>query len=151
MACVSLPLIGRQFSKVLLNPSGVPKKQARKMKRIVLIASLVPVQFKTSSKCRVVSGKWIGLFTGQTFTDPSELDIDHVVPLKEAHESGAWQWDAEKRRRFANYLGDANHLIAVHRSAPGCRWLKISSGCDAEPMRLPFFRRFHCRFDHNTG
>jgi hypothetical protein len=71
----------------------------------------------TDSQCRVVSGKWIDPFTGQVFTDPSELDIDHVVPLKEAHESGAWQWDAEKRRRFANYLGDDHHLIAVHRSA----------------------------------
>jgi hypothetical protein len=84
----------------------------------VLIAeSTVPVKFKTGSKCRVLSGKWIDPYTGLTFTNPRKLDIDHLIPLKEAHDSGAWQWSSAKRRRFANSLKNENHLIAVQASA----------------------------------
>jgi len=84
----------------------------------VLIAeSAVPVQFKTGDGCKVASGKWIDPYTGRTFTNPQQLDVDHVVPLKEAHESGAWKWPAEKKMRYANFLVDENHLIAVYKSA----------------------------------
>ena len=39
--------------------------------------------------CEVMDGVWRGPYTGQTFTDPGDLHIDHVVPLKEAHVSGS--------------------------------------------------------------
>ena len=41
------------------------------------------------------------------------MDINHLVPLKEAHESGGFAWDAAKRRDYANGLSDPNTLIAV--------------------------------------
>ena len=41
------------------------------------------------------------------------MDIDHVVPLKNAHQSGAWTWGRAKRKEYANYLGYRNHLLAV--------------------------------------
>ena len=45
------------------------------------------------------------------------MDIDHLVPLKEAHQSGAYAWDQAKRKAFANELKDSEHLIAVAASA----------------------------------
>ena len=64
----------------------------------VLIAeSLVPPTLDDAG-CRVVSGLWYGLFSGQAFTDPSKLDIDHLVPLKEAHQSGGHAWTRDRRR-----------------------------------------------------
>lgn len=45
------------------------------------------------------------------------LDIAHVVPLREVHQSGAWKWPKEKKQRYANFLADKNHLMAVHLSA----------------------------------
>ncbi|HEV8627288.1 MAG TPA: HNH endonuclease, partial [Acidimicrobiia bacterium] len=30
-------------------------------------------------RCRVVAGDWYSLYDGLTFTDPAELDIDHMV------------------------------------------------------------------------
>ena len=49
----------------------------------VLIAeSTTQVTFKSARKCRVASGTWDGPFTGRQFSDPSKLDIDHMVPLK---------------------------------------------------------------------
>lgn len=38
--------------------------------------------------CRVVSGLWHDAYTGETVRDPGELDVDHLVPLAEAHRSG---------------------------------------------------------------
>ena len=47
----------------------------------------------------------------------AELDIDHMIPLKNAHDSGGWQWSKEKKKDFANDLLDPDHLIAVTSSA----------------------------------
>ena len=52
--------------------------------------------------CRVVSGRWISPFTGNVIHDASDIDIDHVVPLKWAWEHGADGWDQGKREQFAN-------------------------------------------------
>ena len=46
-------------------------------------------------------------------TDPAALEVDHVVALKEAWDSGAWQWDDARRAEFANDLVDARTLRAV--------------------------------------
>ena len=40
--------------------------------------SLEPVSFKTAKNCRVVSGAWLGAYSGNVFTDASQLDIDHL-------------------------------------------------------------------------
>ena len=38
-----------------------------------------------------------------------------MVPLKEAHESGAANWSRERKRPYANDLDDPDTLIAVDR------------------------------------
>jgi len=63
--------------------------------------------------CEVLDGVWYDPYSGVTILDPSKIDIDHYVPLKNAHESGAWEWDKEKKKEYANYLGNDYHLIAV--------------------------------------
>lgn len=63
--------------------------------------------------CTVVAGDWFSPFDGRTHTDPSDLDIDHLVPLKEAWDSGAHSWSSSQRERFANDLSDGRALIAV--------------------------------------
>lgn len=84
----------------------------------VLVAeSLVPVTFKTADECRVESGSWVGPYTGISVNDPSTLDVDHMVPLANAHRSGGWAWDKERKTDYANSLEYADHLIATTRSA----------------------------------
>jgi hypothetical protein len=65
-----------------------------------------------SSSCAATSGSWYSPYDGATWTAASDLDIDHVVPLKNAWISGAWAWTTSKRESFANDLTDPQ-LIAV--------------------------------------
>ena len=84
----------------------------------VLIAeSRTAVAYRTDRKCRVTTGEWLAPYSNTIVTDPGRLDVDHMVPLGNAHDSGAWQWSAEQRERYANYLEDPQHLIAVTASA----------------------------------
>lgn len=69
------------------------------------------------SNNKVVYGKWFDKYTGKYFTNPRDLDIDHLVPLKNAHISGASNWSKRKKNRYYNYLKYDNHLIAVSKSA----------------------------------
>ena len=50
--------------------------------------SVVEVTFESDRNSRVASGGWYGAFTGNYIDAPGELDIDHLVPLKNAHDSG---------------------------------------------------------------
>ncbi len=77
--------------------------------------SLVPVTLSPDG-CRVIAGKWLDPYSGKIFTDPRELDIDHLVPLKEAHISGGSTWSTEKKRRYANDLSSPATLLAVSSS-----------------------------------
>ena len=63
--------------------------------------------------CKVIEGDWFSPYDNVMYTNPSELDIDHMIPLKEAWDSGAWNWTAAQRQAFANDLSDARALIAV--------------------------------------
>ena len=59
----------------------------------VLIAeSKVAPTFTTARNCTVSRGKWFSYYDGATWTIPGDVDIDHMVPLKEAWESGARTW-----------------------------------------------------------
>ena len=61
--------------------------------------------FATDDERRVVGGRWRCRFTGNTYTDAGELDIDHIVPLKNAWISGAHAWTDERRRAYASGQG----------------------------------------------
>lgn len=67
--------------------------------------------------CDVVDGRWRSVYDGDVTSNPSNFDIDHYVPLKEAWDSGAWRWNAATRERFANDLGYPGALIAVSASS----------------------------------
>jgi hypothetical protein len=83
----------------------------------LIAESLVLVWFEDASGCRVGSGLWRDLYTGELHSDPGRLDIDHLVPLKEAHRSGGCRWNDAKKQAFVNDLTDPLHLLAVSASA----------------------------------
>ncbi|WP_327170126.1 HNH endonuclease family protein [Streptomyces sp. NBC_01336] len=73
--------------------------------------SLVPVTVE--AECKVVAGEWSSYYDGVTLTAPGGLDIDHMVPLAEAWDSGASQWTPARREAYANDLGAERSLVAV--------------------------------------
>lgn len=64
------------------------------------------------SGCNVVGGRWTSVYDDRDFSDPSDVDIDHMVPLANAWRSGADEWNDGKRGDFANDL-DRPQLLAV--------------------------------------
>jgi hypothetical protein len=76
------------------------------------------VKPKVDAGCKIVkdTGKWYSAYDAVTVTNFSALDVDHMVPLAEAWDSGASKWDVDKRQQYANDVGDVNALIAVTAS-----------------------------------
>lgn len=60
--------------------------------------------------CWIVSGLWYSYYDDRWVQAPSSLDIDHLVPLAEAWDSGAHSWSPGRREEFAN---DEGALVAV--------------------------------------
>ena len=102
----------------------------------VLIAEAV-VKPKVGAGCYLTGGRWRSSYDGKIFTNPTGLDIDHMVPLAEAWRSGAWAWTAAQRMDFANDLEDSRSLLAVTASlnrSKGDRdvvaWLPAKAQCN---------------------
>jgi hypothetical protein len=74
------------------------------------------VEFQDAQECTVSGATWLDPYSGESFANPKDLDVDHFVPLKNAHLSGAWAWSPERRREYANFLSDPVHLLAVKAS-----------------------------------
>ena len=107
----------------------------------VLIAeSRTPPQ--VGPNCQV-SGSWRSAYDAVTTTAATSFDIDHVVPLKEAWDSGAWDWPAARRQAYANDLGDSRSLRAVSASSN-------RSKSDKDPAQwLPPRTAFRCTYAAN--
>jgi hypothetical protein len=91
---------------------------------------------RRSATCALTGGRWVSSYDGRTFTSASGLDIDHVVPLAEAWQSGAYRWTTATRTAYANDLGYARSLAAVSASANRSKgekepqsWMPARSGC----------------------
>jgi hypothetical protein len=63
--------------------------------------------------CVIKGGEWLSVYDLVKVTEAGKLDVDHMVPLAEAWDSGASAWDAAKREMYANDQTDPRHLIAV--------------------------------------
>ena len=72
--------------------------------------SLIPPIFE---KCRVAKGRWYSIFDGRTYLLATDVQIDHLVALSEAWDSGASSWSKERRLSFANDLGYSGSLSVM--------------------------------------
>jgi hypothetical protein len=108
-------------------------------RREVLIRdSLTPVT--VGDGCELSGGTWFSVYDGFTSTDPGDFDIDHLVPLAEAWDSGAHSWSDGRREDFANDMTFQRSLIAVSTAAN-------RSKSDQDPADwLPTNEAFHCDY-----
>lgn len=81
---------------------------------LVLIRdSVKEVEFSSSNPCKVDTGEWVDPYGGSTIKTARGIEIDHVVALKNAYDSGAWAWDYQHRCLYANFMGFDQHLISA--------------------------------------
>ncbi|MFV2173191.1 HNH endonuclease family protein [Actinomadura sp. LOL_016] len=91
------------------------------------------------SDCYPDGGSWYSPYDGATWTQPSDIDIDHMVALAEAWRSGASSWTTSRRQAFANDLG-SSQLWAVTDN------VNQSKG-DQDPAEwTPPRAAFHCMY-----
>ncbi|KEP50042.1 putative secreted protein [Rhizoctonia solani 123E] len=91
------------------------------------------------SECKATTGDWISGYDSKSIMNAHELDIDHLVPLKEAWGAGAWNWTAERRKEFANDL-TRPQLLAVSATSNRMKG-------DRDPSKwMPSNPSFHCTY-----
>ncbi|KAG8731391.1 hypothetical protein FRC11_004311 [Ceratobasidium sp. 423] len=101
------------------------------------------IDVTVDAQCRPTVGSWISDYDGEVVTDPkltaSTLDIDNIVPLKEAWQAGAWNWTAERRKEFAN------DLIRPQLLAVSARSNRMKG--DKDPSKwMPLNAAYHCTY-----
>lgn len=81
----------------------------------VLVRTMVGEARSTSGDpCKATAAWWYSDYDGVWTSNSSDFDIDHIVALSEAHDSGAADWEADQKERFAN---DLTNLVAVSASS----------------------------------
>lgn len=106
---------------------------------VIMFRDLINVAL--SDECTVASGLLNDTYTGEpiqyTKDDPSAIQIDHVIALSDAWQTGAQQLSAETRKQLAN---DPLELIAVSG-----RQNQIKSDANAASW-LPPNKAFRCEY-----
>lgn len=103
----------------------------------ILIKQATGAINRSPDGCYVSSGTWVDPYSGKTFHRTSEIDADHVIPLKWAHDHGGHDWSAYDKERFAN---DLDNLLAVSQS------LNKAKGAQGPDQWLPPNHRFRCEY-----
>ena len=107
-------------------------------REVLMIEAVEPPTI--GARCELIGGLWYSAFDGVTTDDDGSFDIDHLVALKEAWDSGAHGWDSDRRRAFANDLDLPEALIAVTSTS------NRSKGADDPAEWLPPLRSYHCQY-----
>lgn len=81
--------------------------------KVLIRDSSVEVTF-TRNGCTVASGDWADPYGGGNYSQASDIQVDHFVPLKNAYISGAYKWSPSKRCLYGNFLGNNFHLLPVY-------------------------------------
>lgn len=76
---------------------------------------------RVTNRCSVYGGTWLSYYDKKTWRKSFQVQVDHLVPLAEAWDSGGYEWDAATRVRFANDLGDKRTLVPVTAALNGAK------------------------------
>lgn len=104
---------------------------------ILIQTSKKAVSFKSEKQCNVLSGEWYDPYSSETFTLSTELDLDHIVPLKFAHGHGGSIWNRQQKAIFAN---DLDNLILAQAS------LNRQKGAKGLNDWLPPNHQYRCEY-----
>lgn len=111
--------------------------------KVLIRDSEIPVSFKEKNHCVVDRGDWAEPYVGTEITSSGEIQIDHMVPLKNAYISGAWKWDYQARCLYANFMGNRFHLLSVNGRE------NMRKGDKAPDRYLPPNINYRCEYLEN--
>lgn len=130
------------------------KKNCRDTRaRLLVTTSSVP----TTGECTIDSGSWIDSYTDSVFTSAGDLQIDHLVPLKEAYESGAYTWTyaytndsslllvASKHQNTSKGAKDVAEWLPPHNVQAYClKWASVKRkyNLSADSLELETLRKY---------
>ena len=80
---------------------------------VLIRDSKVLVLFRDERSCEVAWGEWEDAYTAEIINDPSQIDIDHLVALQDAHRSGGASWPKDQKAAYANDLSVRFHLVVT--------------------------------------
>jgi hypothetical protein len=107
----------------------------------ILKRDLTQIVFKTGTRdCKVISGQLLDPFSGKTLifsSSKSTVDIDHLVSLSNAWQTGAAYFDKKTRESLAN---DPLNLLAVDAK------LNRQKGDADAATWLPPLKSFRCEY-----
>ncbi len=107
----------------------------------ILKRDLTQIIFKTGTRdCKVISGQLLDPFSGKTLifsSSKSTVDIDHLVSLSNAWQTGAAYFDKKTRESLAN---DPLNLLAVDAK------LNRQKGDGDAATWLPPLKSFRCKY-----
>ena len=92
------------------------------------------------SKRRVTDGYWVDPYTEEETDNPNRVKIVHLIPLYEAHHSGAVFWDRKRKQNYANDLNNPAALVAVLSGSSKGKGNKDPAGW------LPEDEGLHCQY-----
>lgn len=94
---------------------------------------------ETGADCYPTAGTWTSPYDGATWHRASDVDVDHMIPLKEAWESGAAGWSTDRRTKFANDLLNPQLIVVTDN-------LNQAKGAQDPDEWTPPLRSFHCTY-----
>ncbi|MCC2680377.1 MAG: hypothetical protein K0R29_2953 [Pseudobdellovibrio sp.] len=93
--------------------------------------------------CTVDAGSWDDPYTGKLHEKAKDIQIDHVVALKNSYMTGGHEWSSAKRCLYANYMGNNFHLLSVNGPE------NLKKGDTTPSQYVPPNKAYTCEFLKN--
>lgn len=92
---------------------------------------------KDGRSCTVERGLWRDFYYNEQIEEAGLIDIDHIVPLHHAHQTGGSLWSSELKEIFAN---DPQNLAITNRK------YNRQKGAKTPLEWMPIDQRYACRY-----
>lgn len=128
----------QDFGKWIDDPSDDTCYNTRA--KVLVRDSVGNTSVSDANECLINEGRWKDPYTGATLTLAADVQVDHMVPLKNAYISGAWKWSGAKRCAYANFMGNDFHLLSVDATE------NMSKSDKSPEGYLPSNKRYICTY-----
>ncbi|WP_020405151.1 HNH endonuclease [Hahella ganghwensis] len=141
VATIEAETDGRDFSPVYRREdwkhwSDLDRDCMNTRHKILKMLTKAPVTLSDNG-CNVSTGTWNDPYSGKIYHQASDLDIDHVIPLKWANDHGGYVWSSQQKEVYAN---DPDNLLAVDDS------LNQQKGAKGPDEWMPPNHQYRCEY-----